>query len=77
MKGWLVGPRRGAPVCRGDQLLVGRGARVGCPDMFGFLIWFGVVRGKPRWQVSRSQFWVLGGQWRDTVGMGEVRGGVV
>ena len=73
MRGGLVGPRQGVPVCWGDLLIVGCGACVGCPGMFGFLILFGVVGGKPRWRVSRSQFLVLGGRWRDTVGMGEVR----
>jgi len=46
--------------------------------MFGFLFWFGVVGGrKPQWRVFRSQCWVLEGRWRDTVGIGEVRGGAL
>jgi hypothetical protein len=51
VKGWLAGPRREVPECWGDQLLVGCGASVGCPGVFGFLVWFGVVGGRPRWRI--------------------------
>ena len=64
-------------MCWGVQLLIGSEANVGCPSMFGFLICFGVVGGRLQCRVFRSQFWVLVGRWRDTVGMGEVCGGVL
>jgi len=64
-------------VCWGGQLLVGYGAIVGGLGMFGFVIWFGIVGGKPRWRVSRNHFWVLGGRCRGRIGMGLVRGGAI
>ena len=47
---WPVGFRRGGPVCWGVQLLVGCGASAECRGMFGVLVWFGVVGGRPRLQ---------------------------
>ena len=52
-------------------------ASVVCLGMFKFLFWYGDVRGRPRWRVFLSRFWVLVGRRRDTVGMGEVCGGAL
>ena len=67
--GLPVGLRRGGPVCWGVRLLVGCGANVGCLGIFGFLVWFGVMGGRPRLRGFRSRLWVLVRRLLDTVGM--------
>ena len=72
---WLVGFRRGGPVCLGVRLVgvrtivLGCGACAWCPGMFGFLVWLGVVGGMPRLRVFRSRLWVTVGRWLGNVGV--------
>ena len=42
--------------------------------MFGFLVCFRVVGGRPRLRAFRSRLWLLVGRWLDKVGMQGVCG---